>query len=66
MRIDVNIMGIYFVSLFIYMMLAIPLFVLLRRVLFRVGFYRFVWHANLFEVALYTVIVCWLVLMVPL
>lgn len=66
MRIDVDILGIYFVSLFIYMMLAIPLFIVLRHALFRFGFYRFVWHANLFEVALYSVIVCLLVLMVPL
>jgi protein AaeX len=66
MRIDVNVLGIYFTSFFVYMMLAIPLFVIMRRLLFRVGFYRFVWHPNLFEVALYTVVVNLLVFLVPL
>jgi hypothetical protein len=66
MRSDVNVAGLFFVSFFIYMMIAIPFFVLLRNALFRFGFYRYVWHPNLFEVALYTVIVCLLVLTVPI
>ena len=66
MRGDVDIAGLFFISFFIYMMIAIPFFILLRNVLFRSGFYRFVWHHNLFEVALYCVIVCLLVLTVPL
>lgn len=66
MRIDVNVLGIYFTSFFIYMMLAIPLFAIMRQLLFKFGFYRFVWHPNLFEVALYTVVVNLLVFLVPL
>jgi hypothetical protein len=66
MRSDINVMGIFFVSLFIYMMIAIPIFMIIRRALFVSGFYRLVWHPNLFELALYTVIVSLLVLMVPL
>ena len=66
MRIDVDVLGIYFTSYFIYLMLAIPLFVIMRRLLFRVGFYRFVWHPNLFEVALYTVVANLLVFSIPL
>jgi hypothetical protein len=66
MRSDVNIMGLFFISLFVYVVMAIPLFILLRTVLFRIGFYKFVWHPNLFEVALYSTIVGLLVFTVPL
>lgn len=66
MRSDIDIAGIFFVSFFIYMMIAIPFFVLLRNALFHFGFYRYVWHPNLFEIALYAVIVCLLVLTFPL
>lgn len=66
MRSDVNVMGMFFISSVIYMLLAVPLFILIRRTLFRLGFYRYVWHANLFEVALYVTLVCLLVLTMPL
>ena len=66
MRADVDIFGILFVSLFIYLVVSAPIFVVVRNILFRVGFYRYVWHPNLFEVALYTVIVCLLVFSVPI
>jgi len=66
LRSDVDILGLYFVSIVVYMVLTVPLFLLVRRVLFKVGVYRYVWHANLFEVALYTCMVCLFVLAVPL
>lgn len=66
MRSDINILGLYFVSIVIYMILTIPFFLLLRKVLFKIGFYRYVWHANLFEVALYASLVCIFVLAIPL
>ena len=66
MRSDVNILGLFFVSIVIYMILTIPLFVIFRRLLFKLGFYRYVWHPNLFEVALYLCMACLFVLSVPL
>jgi hypothetical protein len=66
MRSDVDLMGVFFSSSFIYLMVAIPLFIVLRNVLFRIGFYKFVWHPNLFELALYSVIISLLVLAVPI
>lgn len=66
MRSDVDIMGLYFVSIVVYMMLTIPLFVIVRRALFKSGFYRYVWHPNLFEVALYLCLVCVFVLLFPI
>jgi len=66
MRSDVNFLGLFFVSIVIYMILTIPFFVIFRRMLFKLGFYRYVWHPNLFEVALYLCMVCLFVLSVPL
>ena len=66
MRSDVNILGLYFVSIVIYMILTIPVFVIVRRSLFKLGFYKYVWHPNLFEVALYLCLVCLIVLSIPL
>lgn len=66
MRPDINIMGMFFASLFIYMMLGIPVYLLVKNVLFRLGAFKFIWHPNFFELCLYTIIVTLLALLVPL
>jgi hypothetical protein len=66
MRPDINVMGMFFTSLFIYMMIGIPVYLLARTVLFRLGAFNYIWHPNFFEFCLYTIVVTLLALLVPL
>lgn len=66
MRPDINVMGLFFTSLFIYMMIGIPVYLLARTVLFRLGAFNYIWHPNFFEFCLYTIVVTLLALLVPL
>jgi hypothetical protein len=66
MRPDINVMGMFFTSLFIYMMIGIPVYLLARTVLFRLGAFSYIWHPNFFELCLYTIVVTLLALLVPL
>ena len=53
---DFNFNGVFVPTLIIYAVVAALLTSLLRRVLARIGFYRFVWHGPLVNVALYVLI----------
>ena len=66
MRPDINFMGMFFSSLFIYLMIGIPVYWLARTVLFRLGAFNYIWHPNFFEFCLYTIIVTLLALLVPI
>lgn len=66
MRPDINIMGLFFASLFIYMILGIPVYLLVKKILFRLGAFKFIWHPNFFELCLYVMIVTLLTLLVPI
>jgi len=57
---EFNIGGVFVPQLLLLAVLAFVLSVLVRRVLRAVRFYRFVWHAGLFDIALYVVLL-WVV-----
>lgn len=56
LRHSVEFLGFYLPPLALTALAAIVIFVLLRWLLGRLGFYRFVWHPPLFNVALYVVL----------
>ncbi|WP_424630244.1 DUF1656 domain-containing protein [Bradyrhizobium sp. SYSU BS000235] len=53
MRYDVDLFGVLMPSLLVWCTIAYVLGTLLRRLIERTGFYRFVWHRALFDLALY-------------
>lgn len=53
---ELNIYGVFVPALFAWMLLAFIINVSLRRILAWSGFYRFVWHRPLFDLALYVVL----------
>jgi hypothetical protein len=53
---DLDIYGVFVPALFAWLLIAFGISLPLRRVLTWSGFYRFVWHRPLFDVALYVVL----------
>lgn len=49
---EIDLYGVFVSPLLIWVAIALPLTAILRRVLARVGLYRFVWHRPLFDLAL--------------
>ena len=60
---ELNIAGIYMAPIVLYAMVALPIFLVLRTILARIGFWRLVWHPALFETALYLSILSLLILL---
>lgn len=56
--------GLLFAPIVVYGLAAIPITLILRLVLWRIGFARLIWHLPLFEVALYVCVLSLLVLLV--
>jgi hypothetical protein len=54
---DLDLYGVFVPSLFAWVMIAYIAGLPLRRILAWSGFYRFVWHRPLFDVALFVVLV---------
>ena len=54
---ELNLYGVFVPALFVWMLIAFGITVPLRWALARSGFYRFVWHRPLFDLALYVVLV---------
>jgi hypothetical protein len=50
---EIDIYGVFIPTLGAIAFVSFLLFMVLRRVLSRVGFYRIVWHRPLFDVAIY-------------
>jgi hypothetical protein len=63
MMIELNVAGIYMAPIVLYAMMALPIFLVLRVILARIGFWRLVWHPALFETALYLSILSLLILL---
>ncbi|MEJ0046891.1 MAG: DUF1656 domain-containing protein [Rhodospirillales bacterium] len=59
-----DLFGFYVPPLLMWLMCALPPYALLLVGLRRIGFYRAVWHAALFNMALYVAILCALILTV--
>lgn len=53
---EVDLFGIYVPPMFAYAAVAAVIWIVLRRVLGGIGFYRLVWHPALFNVALYVLV----------
>lgn len=53
----VEFVGFYLPPLMLWAGVALILFAVLRRLLERLDFYRFVWHRSLFNLALYVLLV---------
>lgn len=49
---EIDLYGVFVPSLLLWLGAALPLTAVLRRLLARLGFYRFVWHRPLFDLAL--------------
>jgi hypothetical protein len=53
---EVNISGVFLSSVLVSAVIALTASFLLRRVLSKVGAYRFVWHPALFDTALFVIL----------
>ena len=53
---EIDIYGVFVPPLLLWVGAALPLLALLRRLLARLGFYRFVWHRPLFDFALLVIV----------
>jgi hypothetical protein len=61
---EVNIAGIYVAPIVVYVVAAIPLFLICRWALGLLGILRNIWHPALFELAVYLTLLCLLILAV--
>jgi hypothetical protein len=53
---EMDVYGVFVPPLLVWSGLALPLTAVLRRLLRRIGFYRFVWHQPLFDFALLVIV----------
>ena len=53
---EINLYGVFIPPLLLWLILALPLTAVLRRLLRWIGFYRLVWHRPLFDLALLVVV----------
>jgi hypothetical protein len=53
---EVDFYGVLFPPLLVWLGVALPISTLLRFLLNRIGFYRFVWHRPLFDLALLVIL----------
>lgn len=59
---ELDIFGVLVAPIVAYALLAIPVMLVLRWVLARLGFFSLIWHPALFEVSLYLIILSLFVL----
>jgi hypothetical protein len=59
---ELDIFGVLVAPIVAYALLTIPVMLVLRWVLARLGFFRLIWHPALFEVSLYLIILSLFVL----
>jgi hypothetical protein len=65
---ELHIIGLFAPASLVSAIVAGLMILLIRRMLARVGFYRFVWHPGLFDLALYVVLwtsAAWLIDQLP-
>jgi hypothetical protein len=62
---EFNVAGVYMAPIVLYGFAAFFLFLLLRWVLTRLGFWRLVWHPGLFELGLFVSLLSLVVLVFP-
>jgi hypothetical protein len=54
---EIDIYGVFLPSVLVWMIVAFLLNILARRWLSLIGFYQYVWHRPLFDIALYVILV---------
>jgi hypothetical protein len=54
---EVDLAGVFVTPLLLWLLAALPVAAVLRRLLRRLGVYRLVWHRPLFDVALLVVVI---------
>lgn len=54
---EMDIYGVFLPGLLVWMIVAFLLSIAIRRLLSLVGFYHYVWHRPLFDIALYVILV---------
>jgi len=59
---EFNLFGVYVAPIAVYAILAVPVTLFLRFVLWRIGVIGWFWHVALLEVAFYVCVLCLLVL----
>lgn len=59
---NVDVYGFYVAPFAADVVITLVLFVPVRRLLARLGINRYVWHPNLFEIALFSIMLCIIVL----
>ncbi|MGI9143133.1 MAG: DUF1656 domain-containing protein [Fluviibacter sp.] len=59
---NVDVYGFYIAPFAADVVITLVLFVPMRRLLARLGINRYVWHPNLFEIALFSIMLCLIVL----
>ncbi len=60
---NVDVYGFYIAPFAADVVLTLVLFVPMRRLLARLGINRYVWHPNLFEIALFSIMLCLIVML---
>lgn len=60
---NVNVYGFYISPIAANVAVTIVLFYFIRRMLARLGINQLVWHPNLFEIALFSIILCLITLL---
>jgi len=63
---DTNIFGVFFSGALTAASIASIVLLILRHVLRRIGFYRLVWHGNLVDIALFTILWCLTTFLLPI
>jgi hypothetical protein len=53
---ELDVYGVFVPALLVWALIAMPLTALLRRLLLRLGAYRWIWHAPLFDLALFVLV----------
>jgi Protein of unknown function (DUF1656) len=53
---EIDVYGVFVPPLLLWVAASLPIVALLRRLLARVGWYRFVWHRPLFDLALLIIV----------
>jgi len=53
---EIDLTGLYVGPILLYLLISIPIFLVLRRILSRLGILSFVWHPALFELSLFGII----------
>lgn len=58
---EFNIFGVFIAPIAVYAVVAVPIFMFIRFILWKIRFVNWVLHLSLFEVALYVCLVCLMV-----